>query len=156
MHKLGIVMALVVGGMATAGEKKLAERDVPRPVLDGVAKQYPTAKRLGYAREVEKGNTVYEVKLDADGRKIDLDVTPDGRILVAEEQIAVEATPEAVKRGLAASAKYGQWLVKRAEKVTATDGTPDKYELVVVEGKRKAELTFSADGKLLATERAAD
>lgn len=95
-----LVIAIARGG-ATADEKKIGEADVPKPVLDGVAKKYPAAKRLGYEKEVENGKTVYEVKVMNEGRKIDLDVTPDGRIVEEEQEIAWSAAPDAVKKASA-------------------------------------------------------
>jgi hypothetical protein len=127
--------------------------DVPKPVLDSVARKYPGAKQLRYERETEEGKTIYEIQVLAGGHKIDVDVTPDGRIVEEEEEIDFAAAPEAVKKSLVASPKYGKWSVKRAEKITHADRptTPD-YELLVARGKDLAELVFAADGKLLKTE----
>lgn len=126
--------------------------DVPKPVLDSVARKYPAAKQLRYERETEDGKTIYEIQLEAGGHKIDVDVTPDGRIFEEEEEIDFSTAPDAVKKSLVASPKYGKWSVKRAEKITHADRPTPDYELLVARGKDLAELVFAADGKLLKTE----
>ena len=144
---------LLIAGSAFAGESKISEAEVPKAVLDGVAKKYPAAKKTGFEREVEKGKTVFEVKLLNGGHKIDVDVSPEGTILEEEEEIAFDAAPAAVKAALASSSKYAKWTVKRAERVvTAGNHAEPHFEIVVTSGKNKAELVFSTDGKLLRTE----
>ena len=64
---------------AFAEEHAVKEKDVPPAALAAVAKKYPGARRLGYAKETENGATVYEVQI-LDGKvKIDVDVTAEGR-----------------------------------------------------------------------------
>lgn len=151
MRRLVIVSWLLVGGGALAGEKKIAESEVPKVVLDSVAKKHPSAKQVGFEREVERGKTIYEVRIVEDGHGIDVDVTPDGAIVEEEEEIA--APPPAVKAALAAQTAWAAWTVERVERVTSAGATEPRYELELVRGKRKAELVFSADGKLLRTEK---
>jgi hypothetical protein len=127
--------------------------EVPKAVLDSVAKKYPAAKRLQYERETEDGKTIYEIQVLSNGHKIDVDVTPDGRIFEEEEEIPFATAPDAVKQAFAGSAKFGRWSVKRAERLTHAD-RPDapEYELLVASGKNLAELVFAADGKQLKIE----
>jgi hypothetical protein len=149
-----LVMAVVLfAGPAFGAETKISESEVPQPVLDAVAKKYPAAKRVGFEREVEHGKTVYEVKVLVGARKIDLDVSADGKLTSEEEELAYDAVPTAVRTTLSASPKYGTWTVKKAEKVVHAE-RPDapEYELAVTNGRSKAELVFAADGKLLRTE----
>lgn len=154
MNKLLLAtLTLSLAGTAFAEEKKINESEVPKAALDGVVKKYPTAKRVGFEREVEKGKTVYEIKLVNDGRKIDVDVSPEGKIVAEEEEVAIDSAPEAVKKALAASPKYGKWTIKRLEKVINDENTAaPQYEYVVMNGKSKAEVVFAADGKLVKTE----
>ena len=87
------------------------------------------------------------------GRKIDVDVSPEGMILETEEELAFAAAPAAVKAALASSAKYAKWTVTRAERVvTAGHDAEPRFEVAVAHGKDKAELIFAADGTLLRTE----
>jgi hypothetical protein len=152
MHIL--LASLLLSGIAVADEKKVAESAVPKVVRDGLAKKYATEKRLGWSKEVEDGKTTYEAQIvNAAGHRVDVDVSPEGKILAEEETLDNAAAPDAVKKALSASPKYGTWTVKKTEKVTHAD-KPDapEYELVVSNGKAAAELVFAADGKLLRTE----
>jgi len=148
-----VFCGLLVAGVARAEEKRIKESEVPKAVIDGVAKKYPAGKRVGFEREDEEGKTIYEVKVVNDGHKIDVDVTPDGRIVEEEEEIAFSTTPDAVKKALTASPKFGKWTVKRAEKVVHAD-KPDapEFELLLTSGKNVAEVVFAADGKQLKVE----
>jgi hypothetical protein len=153
MRKSVAAFLMLIAGSALAGEKEISESEVPKAVLDSVAKKYPAAKRTGFAREVDKGKTVFEVQLVDGGHKIDVDVSPEGTILETEEELAFDAAPPAVKAALARSAKYAKWTVKRAERVvTAGNDAEPRFEIAVANGKDKAELVFSADGKLVRTE----
>jgi hypothetical protein len=148
-----VLIGTLFCAVAGAGEKKVSEGEVPKPVLDGVARKYPAARKTGFEREVERGRTVYEVNLVQDGHAIDVALTPDGKIVSEEEEIAFDATPAAVQQALAASPKFGTWKVQRAERVVEAENTATpKYELLVTQGRKKAELVFSDGGKLLETE----
>jgi hypothetical protein len=149
-----LLASLLLVGVASADEKKIAEAALPKAVRDGLAKKYPTEKRLGWSMETEEGKTTYEAQIvNAAGHRVDVDVSPDGKILAEEETLANDGAPDPVKKALSASPKYRTWTVKKTEKVLHADH-PDapEYELVVSNGKSFAELVFAPDGKLLRTE----
>jgi hypothetical protein len=150
MSRCVLLVALLLAGAAFAGEQEVAGSAVPKAVLDGVARLHPTGKRLGFERETAKGKTTYEVRLDVDGRKIDVDVAADGRILEEEEEIGLASAPEAVRQALAASPTFGAWTVQRAEKITKANGPEAPvYELLLTHERARAEVLFAADGRLL-------
>jgi hypothetical protein len=154
MKKLCLSLALLsLSSTAAADEKKVKQSDVPKPVIDSVTRKYPGAKLVGFESETEEGKTSYEVKVSDGKRQIEVDCTPDGKIAAEEEKIAFEAVPEKVRQALKASPKYGSWKVRGSERVIRDEKADAPfYELVVENGKGKAELVFAADGRIEKTE----
>ena len=132
-----------------AEEHKVKAGDVPKAALDAVGKKYPSGKQVGYAKEQEQGKTVYEVKVVDGARHIDIDLSPEGKIMTEEEVIANDALPETVKKALADSAKYGKWKLVRVEKVITEEKVDaPRYEVMVTHGKKRAEVVFDGTGKV--------
>lgn len=151
---LGIL--LLSANIASADETRIARSSVPKPVLDAVVAKYPKAKMLEFSRETEEHGTVYEVKLEASGARVEVEVSPEGAILEEERVISPADLPSAVKAALLRS-RYAKAKVERAEKVTATaDPEHPTYELEVVLDAKRSELVFSADGRLLRVESSED
>jgi hypothetical protein len=153
----GVVIAcvFVLTAAAWADEKKISESEVPRPVIERVKKKYPTAKLVAFELETENGKSSYEVKITDGARQLEVVCAPDGKILAEEEKIGIDAVPEKVRQSWKASSKYASWKLQHAERVI-TDEKADAltYELKVISGTAgaRAELTFTADGKLTRTE----
>jgi hypothetical protein len=145
-------LAVAAPRTARAQEVKVEEKDVPKACIDAVKKKYPTAKLTGFEKETEGDKVTYEVRVEVKGekavRKIDVELSPGGKILAEEEEISKDALPEKVKKALAAS-KYGTWEIKRVERVVKEEKEDDpSYELVVTNGKRKFEIVLDKDGKI--------
>lgn len=147
------LFALGLAGAARADEKRVKESEVPAPVLAAVAKKYPTAKKTGFSKEVENKQTVFEIDLTDGGKKLEVEVSPEGKILVEEQEIALEAVPANVRKALSDSTKYGKWTVKKAERVVSNENeAAPSFELHIASGAKKAEVVFDKDGKLVKEE----
>jgi hypothetical protein len=145
---------LFLAGAASAGERKIARNEVPKPVLATLEKRFPAARQLAFEREVEKGKVVFEAQLLDGSRRLDVDVAPDGRLLAVEETIKLDAAPEAVRKGLAGS-KYAKLPVVKTEKVMEYKNetvTATSFELVLGTGEKRMEVVFSESGKILKEE----
>jgi hypothetical protein len=118
----------------------------PQAVLDAAQKAQPGTKVASCKEENERGKTQYEVKLE---NKIELDVSPDGKVLQTEEKVAVESVPKAVSSAFAA--RYPAAKASKAEKQTKADGSVT-WELAFNDAKGKHEATFKADGAFLEEE----
>jgi hypothetical protein len=149
---LTLVLAATLSAPLHAGERAVTAADVPRAVHDAVNRKYGGAPIVGYAREDERGATSYEVRVELRGRRVDVGVSPLGRILVEEERIDVADLPVEVPRSLAAS-RFARWRVSRVERVVENEQAADpRFELLVVDRRKKVELTFDASGRLLKQE----
>lgn len=78
----GLLMCLgsTVPSVATAGEK-VAVANLPPPVISAILHHYPTARIVEAEWETEDGRGYYEVELEVNGKDIDLEISPEGRIL---------------------------------------------------------------------------
>ena len=147
----GMHLVLVLA-VANAGERELKRSNVPKAVLEAAAARLSEAVMVGFSVEEESGKTVYEVRLEVRTRRVDLDITPDGKVLSEERTIARDELPDAVRKSLASS-RYARAKVRRIEEVIDA-ARPDAptYELVVEQAGRRHELVFSHTGELVGAE----
>ena len=139
---------------ARAGEESIPLDKLPKAVTEAVKKRFPKATMVGAAKETEDGKTEYEVTLKEGETKMDVMLTPEGKITLIEKMIKITDLPKAVTA--AVSGKYPKSTVKTAEEVTkVTDGKEavDYFEvLVATADKKMVELKVAADGTIKETE----
>jgi hypothetical protein len=126
------------------GEKRVAKKDVPAPVLAAFAKAYPKATVKGYAKESEKGQTMYEVESMEGRTHRDVSYSPEGKLLVLEESMDVKDVPAPVQQAL--DKKFPKAKVRLVEKVTEGGSVGYEFKLTTAAGKKK-EVKFDASGK---------
>jgi hypothetical protein len=145
---------VVVGGLGLAHEQAIKKSEVPAPVLDAVARKYPHARLSGFSREAEQSKVTFEVQVVEGTRHIDIDVSPEGKILAEEETIPRADLPAAVRKALAESARYRGWTVQRVERVVTDENEAEpSFELQMAHGRQKSEIVFDKDGRLTHEER---
>jgi hypothetical protein len=128
-----------------ADEEKIPVEKLPAAVKKAVHKKFPEARIRGAAREVEDGETTYEVELTVEGRAVDVAMNAEGEILEIEKEIPVSRLPRAVKKRL--EAKYPGARIEKAEEITKGEDGPVRYEVVL-----KAEVVLTAKGKIVKAE----
>jgi Putative beta-lactamase-inhibitor-like, PepSY-like len=140
-----LTMSLLISMPSRADNAKAAVA-CPAAVKTAIDKAFP--KSTSMICKAEKAQ--FEVKLTkADGNKVEVDVSADGKILQIEEKIALDKVPAAVMKAFAA--KYPKAKVDAAEKQTPATG-PASYELAFATDKGRKEATFSEDGKFIEEE----
>jgi len=129
----------------------VAKPACPPAVTDAAQKAYPSSKVTACKQETVKGKIQYEVKLTTkEAKQLELDLSPEGSILLTEETIAVDSIPQAVLTAFAA--KYPKAKAAGADKQTSPDGTVT-YELAWKDAKGKHhEATFKDDGTFVEEE----
>src|SRR5262245_57661035 len=98
-----IALGAAIASSAFAGEKRIKKSEVPKVVLDATTSRYPKAEMSGFAQEEEHGRTIFEVQLTEAGARIEIDVSPEGKILTEERTISMKDVPDAVRKGLSTS-----------------------------------------------------
>jgi hypothetical protein len=143
---LAIALLLTAPGSLAA-----ATAACPAAVKEAALKAYPAAKVTACKEEKYQGKVQYEVKLETkEGKRLELDVSPEGAILLTEEPAALDSVPKAVTAAFAA--KYPKMKVASALKQTKPDGTLT-YELAWKDAKGKRhEATFKDDGTFVEEE----
>ncbi len=146
-----VVRLVVLVAVAMLFTHSLFAAECPPSVRTAVEKAHPGAKIAGCKEERERGRLQYEVGITTkEGKKMELDISPEGALLLTEESVPSDAVPEMVKKALAA--KYPDAKEIEAEKQTAADGKVS-YEIAFKVGNDRKELTFTPDGKLVEEEK---
>lgn len=99
-------------------------------------------------KNTEDGKVSYEAQVIQNGKKSEISVTPDGKLLSVEEEVALTDVPAAVRQTLEAQATGG--TMGAVEKVTGDGKTT--FETKVEKGGKKLEITVGPDGKVAGTE----
>jgi hypothetical protein len=135
-------------------EKKVPLDKVPKAVLDAVKTRFPDAKLRAAEKETEKGKTVYEIAITENNQKIEVTLTPKGKITEIEKHIAAKDLPRAVTTAL--EAKYPNATYRTIEQVYKVQKGKEKlayYEvLLVTTAKKKLEVSVKAEGKIIKEE----
>jgi len=143
-----ITVTLLATNVA-AQEKKIDRSQLPAPVEATVKAQSEGATVSGFSTETEHGQTYYEAELKINGHSKDLLMDAQGNVVEIEEEVGMDALPDAVKGGLQTKAGDGKLL--KIESLTK-HGTLVAYEAQVIKKGKKSEIQVGPDGKPLAHE----
>jgi hypothetical protein len=149
---MGIVSVLglaVVMMPARADEEKVSVDKLPAAVKKALKRKFPKAEIEKATKEVEDGNTVYEVELEIKDRSVDVSLKADGTILEIEREVPADELPEAVRKKLAA--RYPKAKIEKAEEVTKGEDGPVRYEVAIT-----TEVVLTANGKIVQAEEEAE
>ena len=153
------VVAAAVGASALtrgawAGEESIPLDKLPKVVVEAVKKRFPKATMTEAAKETDGDKVEFEVTLKDGATKVDVMLSPDGKITVIEKVIAARTLPKAVTAAI--DAKFPKAIFKTAEEVIkVTDGKEalDFYEVLLTDANKKDwEVKVTAAGKITETE----
>ena len=149
------VLTLLVMGSAVRGDEEKVPLDkVPKAVIDGVKARFPDAKLMSAETEKEGDKVVYEIAITNKDQKIEVTLTPDGKIMEIENQIAAKDLPKVVKETL--ESKYPQATYQMIEEVIKIKEGKEHLEyyevLLVTADKKKLEVSVTPKGEISKTE----
>jgi len=149
-------------------------QDLPAPVQNTVKQQGGSEKIADIDREDRRGQTVYEVEFEREGRNVEIHVAADGKLLADEyeavpprtQEQRTEDTADANRRSLEGAVYVGPKLQDLPAPVQATIGKHAKseqiadidierrtgrvvYEVEFETAGRNAEIHITEDGALL-------
>ena len=127
---------------ASAAEQPIACKKVPSEVRDVFHNAYPDAKVKACAQEVENGELVFEIASVEGTMTRDVLYHRDGKVIVVEESIPMEAVPQPVRA--AVDTKFAGGKVKLAEKLMR-DGKVS-YEFQIRYKGKNVQPVFEPDG----------
>jgi hypothetical protein len=150
----GLLVVAITGLVVRADdekEEKVPLDKLPKAVVEAVKAKFPKAELVSAEKEKEDGKTVYEVAIKNEGQNIEVTVTPEGKIIEIEKEIALKDVPKAVSEAL--EKKYPKATVKKVEEIIKNDKTEGYEFLLVTADKKTVEVKFSPEGKVLNEEK---
>ena len=141
---LTIILAIaMLGGAATAAEKKLQMKDLPAAVQKTVQEQTKGAEIKGLSTETENGKTTYEVETMVKGKHRDFLVDAKGAVTEVEEETTIDSIPAAAR--VAIEKKVAGGKIGMVE--TMTRGGATFYEAAYTsKAGKKLEVLVKPDG----------
>jgi hypothetical protein len=132
--QVAVLASLILGLSASSltQERRIACKNVPAAVLAAFTEAYPKAVIKGCSKEMDKGQTVYEIVSVEGKTRRDIIYSADGKLILVEESLDVSEMPPPVKAAL--DKKFPGAKILRSEKVTK--GTVVGYEFQI-ENKSK-------------------
>ena len=137
-----IVIALLSMGAAFA-QKKLALKDLPAEAQKTIQAELKGGEIKNIGKETEKSVTQYEVETMLNGKHRDFNVDTKGKLLLVEEETALDAVPPAAKTAILK--KVGTGKLSMVELFIRNGET--LYEAAyTTTGGKKHEMLVKADG----------
>src|SRR5260221_1073112 len=97
---VAMIGVLLASSTARADEEKVPLDKLPKAVVDAVKAKFPDAKLVSAEKELEDGKPVYEVAIKDKDQNIEVTVTPEGKIILIEKEIAAKDLPKAVAEAM--------------------------------------------------------
>ncbi len=140
--------------MAEEAEVAVPLEKLPKAVTAAVKKAFSKATLVSALQKKEDGETLYEVTVKENGKRIEITLEEDGEIEEIEKEIDLKDLPKAVTDAL--KAKFPQATLKSAEaEYDVDDGKQEleSYEVkLVTADQKKVEAKVKPDGTIVSTE----
>lgn len=128
-------------------EKEIPIDQVLAAVMKAVKARFPKAEVKGAATEEdEDGETIYEVSLVENGKKIDVSSEPEGKIVSIEKEVDPKDLPAKVAATI--QAKFPGAVIELAEEVIDVEENETTYDLRLKLKGKEIEATVEPDGEL--------
>ncbi len=141
-----IAFGAVLGADANAAETRVSRDKLPEAVRKTADEQSQGATIRGYNKEIENGQVEYEVEMTVSGHSKDVSISPDGRVLEVEEEVALDALSPQVRKGLEAKAAGAK--IKNVESLTK-NGKIVAYEAHLTKLGKHSEIQVGPEGNPL-------
>ena len=101
MKKLAAISAMIViGACLAAAQKKLTVSSLPPAVQAAVQAEAKGAEIKNIGKETKGGVVQYEIETILNGKHRDFNVDTKGKVLVVEEETAIDTFPAAAKAAI--------------------------------------------------------
>jgi uncharacterized membrane protein YkoI len=122
--------------------------DLPMPAQKTIKEQAGTGRIDDIDKETRQGQTIYQVRLERDGRDIQLYVDAAGKV-ITESDLAAGASAAQVLTGTESATKMtvGETPAAVQTAIRAESGTVKEVQKVIKDGKTLYRVEFSDPGK---------
>jgi len=141
-------LPFVLGTSFPDGKIPLSE--APSAAVNAVKERFPGAEiRDGVEKETKQAGVVYEFELVKDGRKIEAEVSAEGRFREIETELTASDLPKAVAAAIAE--RFPGGAVSKAKEEIKLQGERDTkvYEVDVVADGKELDVTLDSNGQIL-------
>jgi uncharacterized membrane protein YkoI len=139
------LIALVLLVVPVLADQKIDRKALPPAVATTADRESQGATVKGYSKEIENGQTYYEVETVRNGKTRDILIDSGGKVSEIEDEVDIATLPDAVQKGLQSAAGAGK--ITKVEAVRK--GATTTYEAAVRKGTKKSEITVDAAGKVI-------
>jgi len=143
---IGGLIAVCFCSIVAAQEKKISRDKLPAAVEKTVARESEGATITEFAREIEHGQTFYEVSLTINGRRREILMDKLGNVVEVEEAVTFDSLPQPVQEALKKAAGAG--TIQTTESLTKK-GKLVAYEAHVKHGRKMSEIQIGPNGEKL-------
>ena len=143
---IGGLIAVCFCSIVAAQEKKISRDKLPAAVEKTVARESEGATITEFAREIEHGQTFYEVSLTINGRRREILMDKLGNVVEVEEAVTFDSLPQPVQEALKKAAGAG--TIRTIESLTK-NGKLVAYEAHVKHGRKMSEIQIGPNGEKL-------
>jgi uncharacterized membrane protein YkoI len=138
-----LLLAAALPASILLADQKVKLEDLPPAVQKAVKEQLANVTLLGLSKEVENGETRYEVETKAKGKSRDLVFDATGAVVEVEEEVDLAAIPVPAKAAIQKQAAGG--TIKKVESVTHGSSVSYEADIRTTAGKN-IEVAVNADG----------
>jgi hypothetical protein len=132
---------------ALAASAAQAKNKCPDAIKASVQRDYPDGKVSSCKERKTDGTFIYELKVKtADSRKLQVDVSPEGKLLQAQRKVDREEVPAAVRNAF--QDKYPNCKIKSAQRQTHPDGAVS-YQVDFWDNGKRHHAVFEENGAYL-------
>ena len=143
-----VTLSLLIFGIVLGqdSERRIKLKDLPQVVQETVREQSKGAIIKGFSKEIEHGQTYYEVELMINRHGKDVLIDSNGAIVEIEEEVALASLPPDVRVTIEQISGKGKIL--KVESITKNNAIV-MYEAVIQKARKKSEIQVGPDGKLM-------
>ncbi|MEP6685792.1 MAG: PepSY-like domain-containing protein [Verrucomicrobiota bacterium] len=144
-----LMLASAIALPVLAGETDLPFEKLPAKVQKTMKRLVGPDKITKTTKETEKdGRILYEVAYRDGEKKFEAEVSPEGELLVVDEELTLATTPAGVRKAIKEVTAGGK--IGKIEK--ATKGKEVYYEAEFKKGGDDHEVKVAPNGKIISTE----
>ena len=140
------IAVIALAAPLAAQETAIHRAALPPAVERAVVQQSQGATIRGFSKEVEHGQTTYEMELTVAGRSKDVTMDSTGAVIEVEEQVVLDSLAPAVQQAIKAQA--GTATIGTVERLTKGEKVVAYEAHVTAKGKRR-EIQVGPNGEKL-------
>ncbi|MEW6209277.1 MAG: hypothetical protein AB1631_12975 [Acidobacteriota bacterium] len=143
---LVLCLSLVVAASSQEQEQRIRMKDLPPAVHKTATEQSRGARIRGVSKEIEDGQTFYEISLIVRGLGREVLIDSEGNVAEIEDVVTLASLPSAVRAEI--KKQKGRGRILKIESIKKNNAIV-AYEALIRLQKKLKEVKVSPDGKVM-------